>query len=71
MECGMCPVQLKQARVLPLLKKSTLDPYDASSYRSIPISCTTLSLANALLPADFPTTYNLSPVPQNGAIISP
>ena len=32
---GVFPAQLKQARVQPLLKKSTLDPNDVSSYRPI------------------------------------
>ena len=32
---GVFPVQLKQTRVLPLLKKPTLDPDEASSYRPI------------------------------------
>ena len=35
MKNGMFPAQLKQARVQPLLKKSTLDPDDVSSYRPI------------------------------------
>ena len=35
MDSGIFPTQLKQARVLPLLKKPTLDPDDASSYRPI------------------------------------
>ena len=35
MECGVFPAQLKQARVLPLLKKSSLDPDVATSYRPI------------------------------------
>jgi len=32
MGSGIFPTQLKQARVLPLLKKQTLDPDEASSY---------------------------------------
>ena len=35
MKNGVFPAQLKQARVQPLLKKSTLDPDDVSSYRPI------------------------------------
>ena len=43
MECGVFPAQLKQARVLPLLKKPTLDPDDATYYRPISISAVTVS----------------------------
>ena len=35
MKNGVFSAQLKQARVQPLLKKSTLDPDDVSSYRPI------------------------------------
>jgi len=35
LEQGVFPAQLKQARVFPLLKKPTLDPDEASSYRPI------------------------------------
>jgi len=35
MQSGVFPAQLKQARVLPLLKKPTFDPDDAISYRPI------------------------------------
>jgi len=35
MDSSVVPAQLKQARVLPLLKKPTLVPDDASSYRPI------------------------------------
>jgi len=35
MECGVFPAQLKQARVLPLLKKLSLDPDVVTSYRPI------------------------------------
>ena len=35
LKSGIFPEQLKEARVLPLLKKSNLNPDDASSYRPI------------------------------------
>ena len=35
MNSGVFPISLKQARVIPLLKKSNLDPDIASSYRPI------------------------------------
>jgi len=65
LEHGVFPIQLKQARVLPLLKTPTLDPDEACSYR--PIS--NLSYLSKLVErvvvsrfAEHSSTYNLLPV---------
>ena len=68
LEHGVFPTQLKQARVLPLLKKPTLDPDEACSYR--PIS--NLSYLSKLVErvedsrfAEHSSTYNLLPLQQS------
>jgi len=68
LEHGVFPTQLKQARVLPLLKKPTLDPDEACSYR--PIS--NLSYLSKLIErvvvsrfAEHSSTYNLLPLQQS------
>jgi len=65
LEHGVLHTQLKQARVLPLLKKPTLDPDEACSCR--PIS--NLSYLSNLIErvvfsrfAEHSSTYNLLPV---------
>ena len=68
MKSGVFPAQLKQARVLPLLKKPSLDPDVAASYR--PIS--NLSYLSKLIErvvatrfAEHSSTNNLLPVQQS------
>ena len=68
MKSGVFPAQLKQARVLPLLKKPSLDPDVATSYR--PIS--NLSYLSKLIErvvatrfAEHSSTNNLLPVQQS------
>ena len=68
LEQGVFPVQLKQARVRPLLKKPTLDPDEANSYRPISnlpymsklIECVVVSRF-----AEHSATYSLLPVQQS------
>jgi len=60
MDSGVVPVQLKQARVLPLLKKPTLDPDAASSYQPISNHSSNVSLLAAS-----PNSQSLSPVQQS------
>jgi len=64
---GVFPAQLKQARVLPLRKKSSLDPDVATSYR--PISnpsylSTLIERVVATRFAEHSSTNNLLPVQQ-------
>jgi len=68
MASGTFPTQLKQARVLPLLKKSTLDPDDASSYRPISNLSYISKLIERVVASRFSahsTRFNLLPVQQS------
>ena len=68
MDSGVVPAQLKQARVLPLLKKPTLDPDDASSYRPIsnlPYLSKLIERVVASRFSEHSTTFNLLPVQQS------
>jgi len=60
MDSGVVPAQLKQARVLPLLKKPTLDPDAASSYTDLsPTFRTFLNSSNVSLLA---ASLNIQPL---------
>ena len=68
LEQGVFPVQLKQARVLPLLKKPTLDPDEASSYRPIsnlPYLSKLIERVVVSRFAEHSATYSLLPVQQS------
>ena len=68
MESGVLPAQLKHARVLPLLKKPTLDPDDASSYRHISNLPYLSKLIERVVVSRFSedsTIFNLLPVQQS------
>ena len=68
MDSGIFPAQLKQARVLPLLKKSTLDPDEASSYRPISNLPYISKLIERVVASRFSkhsTEFNLLPVHQS------
>jgi len=61
------PTELKQARVLPLLKKPTLDPDEACSYRPIfnlPYLSKLTERVVVSCFAEHSSTYNLLPVQQ-------
>ena len=68
LEQGVFPVQLMQARVLPLLKKPTLDPDEASSYRPIsnlPYLSKLIERVFGSRFAEHSATYSLLPVQQS------
>ena len=68
MQSGMFPSQLKQARVLPLLKKATMDPDVTSSYRPISNLSYISKLVERIVSNRFATrvsNFDLFPVQQS------
>jgi len=66
--CGVFPAHLKQARIPPLLKKASLDPDAATSYRPISYLSHMSKLIERVVAtrfAEHSTTYNLLPVQQS------
>ena len=72
LEQGVFPVLLKQAHVLPLLKKLTLDPDEVSSYRPISnLSYLSKLIERVQSSASAAVSLTTLPLDQNSSAVSP